>query len=80
YIELIGKNDVLELKPLSEYLFRQLNFDSKKHNYSSQICNLNDEVFEIDDDNEEDETTNDLNMNEDNDDSSVNNDSTDEDE
>ncbi|CAF5076255.1 unnamed protein product, partial [Rotaria magnacalcarata] len=54
--------------------------DIEQHNYSSQICNLNDEVFEIDDDNEEDETTNDLNMNEDNDDSSVNNDSTDEDE
>ncbi|CAF2101595.1 unnamed protein product [Rotaria magnacalcarata] len=79
-LNLLEKNDVLELKPLSEYLFRQLNFDSKKHNYSSQICNLDDEVFEIDDDNEEDETTNDLNMNEDNDDSSVNNDSTDEDE
>ncbi|CAF4501449.1 unnamed protein product, partial [Rotaria magnacalcarata] len=79
-LNLLEKNDVLELKALSEYLFRQLNFDSKKHNYSSQICNLDDEVFEIDDDNEEDETTNDLNMNEDNDDSSVNNDSTDEDE
>ena len=79
-LNLLEKNHVLELKPLSEYLFRQLNFDSKKHNYSSQICNLDEEVFEIDDDNDEDEATNDLNMNEDNDDSSVNNDSTDEDE
>ncbi|CAF5011343.1 unnamed protein product, partial [Rotaria magnacalcarata] len=42
-LNLLEKNDVLELKPLSEYLFRQLNFDSKKHNYSSQICNLDDE-------------------------------------
>ncbi|CAF1421924.1 unnamed protein product, partial [Rotaria magnacalcarata] len=73
---------VLELKPLSEYLFRQLNSNSQKHNYSSQISNIDDEVFESDDDNDEggDGTTNDLSMNEDNDDSSINNDYTDEDE
>ncbi|CAF4498189.1 unnamed protein product [Rotaria socialis] len=82
YIELIGKKHVLELKTLSEYLFRQLNFNSQKHNYSSQISNIDDEVFESDDDNDEDgdDTTNDFNMNEDNDDSSINNDYTDEDE
>ncbi|CAF1168333.1 unnamed protein product [Rotaria sp. Silwood1] len=79
-LNLLEKNHVLELKPLSEYLFRQLNSDSQKHNYSSQICNLDDEVFESDDDNDEDETTNDLNMSEDDDDSSVNNDYIDEDE
>ncbi|CAF5177979.1 unnamed protein product, partial [Rotaria magnacalcarata] len=71
---------VLELKPLSEYLFRQLNSNSQKHNYSSQISNIDDEVFESDDDNDGDDTTNDLSMNEDNDDSSITNDFTDEDE
>ncbi|CAF1565734.1 unnamed protein product, partial [Rotaria sp. Silwood1] len=81
-LNLLEKKHVLGLKPLSEYLFRQLNSNSQKHNYSSQISNIDDEVFESDDDNDEDgdDTTNDLSMNEDNDDSSINNDYTDEDE
>ncbi|CAF1387704.1 unnamed protein product, partial [Rotaria sp. Silwood1] len=81
-LNLLEKKHVLGLKPLREYLFRQLNSNSQKHNYSSQISNIDDEVFESDDDNDEDgdDTTNDLSMNEDNDDSSINNDYTDEDE
>ncbi|CAF3713812.1 unnamed protein product [Rotaria socialis] len=79
-LNLLGKKHVLELKPLSEYLFRQLNSNSQKHNYSSQISNIDDEVFESDDDNDEDDTTNDLSMNEDNGDSSINNNYTNEDE
>ncbi|CAF2063651.1 unnamed protein product, partial [Rotaria magnacalcarata] len=79
-LNLLEKKHVLELKPLSEYLFRQLNSNSQKHNYSSQISNIDDEVFESDDDNDGDDTTNDLSMNEDNDDSSITNDFTDEDE
>ncbi|CAF3375884.1 unnamed protein product [Rotaria sp. Silwood1] len=48
------------------------------YDYSSQVDNLNDEVFETDDD---DETTNDLNIDDDNNDSfSSNGDYTDEDE
>ncbi|CAF1227453.1 unnamed protein product, partial [Rotaria magnacalcarata] len=81
-LNLLEEKHVLELKPLREYLFRQLNSNSQKHNYSFQISNIDDEVFESDDDNDEDgnDTTNDLSMNEGNDDSSINNDYTDEDE
>ncbi|CAF2073465.1 unnamed protein product [Rotaria magnacalcarata] len=83
-LNLLEEKHVLELKPLREYLFRQLNSNSnsQKHNYSFQISNIDDEVFESDDDNDEDgnDTTNDLGMNEGNDDSSINNDYTDEDE
>ncbi|CAM4810979.1 unnamed protein product [Rotaria magnacalcarata] len=81
-LNLLAEKHVLELKPLSEYLFRQLNSNSQKHNYSSQISNIDDEVFKSDDDNDEDgdDTTNDLSMNEGNDDSSINNDYTEEDE
>ncbi|CAF1996332.1 unnamed protein product [Rotaria magnacalcarata] len=42
-LNLLAEKHVLELKPLSEYLFRQLNSNSQKHNYSSQISNIDDE-------------------------------------
>ncbi|CAF4401052.1 unnamed protein product, partial [Rotaria magnacalcarata] len=49
-LNLLEEKHVLELKPLREYLFRQLNSNSnsQKHNYSFQISNIDDEVFESD--------------------------------
>ncbi|CAM4832621.1 unnamed protein product [Rotaria magnacalcarata] len=69
--------DMLEVN-----IYSTIKFQFTKHNYSSQISNIDDEVFESDNDNDEDgdDTTNDLSMNEDNNDSSINNDYTDEDE
>ncbi|CAF1561868.1 unnamed protein product, partial [Rotaria sp. Silwood1] len=56
--------------------------EKKTCSWIKTINNIDDEVFESDDDNDEDgdDTTNDLSMNEDNDDRSINNDYTDEDE
>ena len=63
-------------------MFRYLDANSKVHNYSPQISDLGDEVFETDaDDNvDDDEVAIGLNANEDNDDSRFDDDCTDEEE
>ncbi|CAF1222966.1 unnamed protein product [Rotaria sp. Silwood1] len=83
-LNVLKNKRVLDLKLLSEYVFKQLNSNSKMYDYSSQRSNMDDGEFEIDDDDDDDddnETTDDLNMDDDNNDSfSSNADYTDEDE
>ncbi|CAF3976036.1 unnamed protein product, partial [Rotaria magnacalcarata] len=79
-LNLLKDKRVLGLNLLSEYVFKQLNSNSKMHDYSSQLTNIDDEEFELADD-DDDETTNDLNMDDDNnDDFPSNDDYSDEDE
>jgi hypothetical protein len=82
-LNLLKDKRVLGLKLLSEYVFKQLNSNSKMYDYSSQLSNIDDGEFEIadDDDDNDNETTDDLNIDDDNNDrSSSNDDYTDEDE
>ena len=82
-LNLLKDKRVLGLNLLSEYVFKQLNSNSKMHDYSSQLTNIDDEEFELADDDEDDndETTTDLNMDDDNsDDFPSNDDYSDEDE
>jgi hypothetical protein len=78
-LNVLKNKRVLGLKLLSEYVFKQLNSSSKMYDYSSQLSNMDDEECEIADDDEEceiadddeddnDETTTDLNMDDDNND------------
>ncbi|CAF5031460.1 unnamed protein product, partial [Rotaria socialis] len=67
-LNLLNDKNVLGLKPLSEYVFKQLNSNSKMHDYSSQLNQSDDGEFEIadddDDDNDDDNgTAADLNSN-----------------
>ncbi|CAF1358814.1 unnamed protein product [Rotaria sp. Silwood1] len=69
-LNVLKNKRVLDLKLLSEYVFKQLNSNSKMYDYSSQRSNMDDGEFEIDDDDDDDnETTDDLNMDDDNNDS-----------
>jgi len=54
-LNLLNDKNVLGLKPLSEYVFKQLNSNSKMYDYSSQLSQMDD-----DDDNR---TAADLNIN-----------------
>jgi hypothetical protein len=69
-LNVLKNKHVLGLKLLSEYVFKQLNSNSKMYDYSSQLSNMDDEEFEIadDDDDDNDEATTDLNMDDDNND------------
>ena len=71
-LNLLKDKHVLDLKLLSEYVFKYLNSNSKMYDYSFQLMNTDDEEFEIDDDvdddNDYDATTTDLNMDDDSDD------------
>ncbi len=79
-LNLLKDKHVLGLKLLSEYVFKQLNSNSKMYDYSSQLSNIDDGGFEIADD-DADKTTVDLNMDDNNNDGfSSNDDYTDEDE
>ncbi|CAM4973298.1 unnamed protein product [Rotaria socialis] len=68
-LNLLNDKNVLGLKPLSEYIFKQLNSNSKMYDYSSQLNQTDDGEFEIavaaaDDDNDDDNgTAADLNSN-----------------
>ncbi|CAF2033821.1 unnamed protein product [Rotaria magnacalcarata] len=69
-LNLLNDKNVLGLKPLSEYVFKQLNSNSKMYDYSSQLNQTDDGEFEIaaadddDDDNDDDNgTAADLNSN-----------------
>lgn len=69
-LNLLNDKNVLGLKPLSEYVFKQLNSNSKMYDYSSQLSHMDDGEFEIadddDDDNDDDNgTAADLNINDD---------------
>ena len=82
-LNLLEDKRVLDLKLLSEYVFKHLNSNSKMYDYSPQLINMDDEEFEIadDDDDDNNETTTDLNMDDDNnDDFPSNDDYSDEDE
>jgi len=85
-LNLLKDKRILGLKLLSEYVFKQLNSNSKMYDYSSQLINMDHEEFEIaddddDDDDDNDETTTDFNIDDDNnDDFSSNDDYSDEDE
>ncbi len=81
-LNLLKNKRVSGLKLLSEYVFKQLNSNSKMYDYSSQLSNIDDGEFEIaDDDDDDDKTTADLNMDDDNNDRFPSNDDyTDEDE
>ncbi|CAF3346155.1 unnamed protein product [Rotaria socialis] len=72
-LDLLKDKRTLDLKLLSEYVFKQLNSNSKMYDYSPQLIDSDDEEFEIADDDDDDddnneETTSDLNMDDDNDD------------
>ncbi|CAF4714262.1 unnamed protein product, partial [Rotaria socialis] len=67
-LNLLNDKNALGLKPLSEYVFKQLNSNSKMYDYSSQLNQTDDGEFEIadddDDDNDDDNgTAADLNSN-----------------
>ncbi|CAF4370405.1 unnamed protein product [Rotaria sp. Silwood2] len=69
-LNLLNDKNVLGLKPLSEYVFKQLNSNSKMYDYSSQLSHMDDGEFEIDDDDDDDDdndednrTAADLNIN-----------------
>lgn len=65
-LNLLNDKNILGLKPLSEYVFKQLNSNSKMYDYASQLSHMDDGEFEIDDDDEDDDdnrTTADLNSN-----------------
>ncbi|CAF3295155.1 unnamed protein product [Rotaria socialis] len=82
-LNLLKEKRVLGLNLLSEYVFKQLNSNSKMYDYSSQLSNIDDEEFELadDDDDDDDERADDLNMDDGNNDStSSNDDYTDDDE
>ncbi len=82
-LNLLKDKRVLGLKLLNEYVFKQLNSNSKMYDYSSQLSNMDDGEFEItdDDDDDNDKTTADLDMDDDNNDGFLSNDDyTDEDE
>lgn len=76
-LNVLKNKRVLGLKPLSEHVFKQLSLNSKMYDYSSQLNEMDDEEFEIADD-DEDETPGDVDGDDDN--SSSNDDYTDEDE
>ncbi|CAF3454281.1 unnamed protein product [Rotaria socialis] len=80
-LKLLKEKRVLGLNLLSEYVFKQLNSNSKMYDYSSQLSNIHDEEFELADDDDDDERADDLNMDDGNNDSnSSNDDYTDDDE
>ena len=82
-LDLLKKKRVLGLDLLNEYVFKELNSNSKMYDYSSQLSNMDEEEFEIsDDDNDDDDgTTDDLNIdNSSSDNDSSGDDNTDDDE
>ncbi|CAM4866515.1 unnamed protein product [Rotaria socialis] len=82
-LNLLKEKRALCLNLLSEYMFKQLNSNSKMYDYSSQLSNIDDEEFELadDDDDDDDERADDLSMDDGNNDStSSNDDHTDDDE
>ncbi|CAF5225780.1 unnamed protein product, partial [Rotaria magnacalcarata] len=54
-LNLLNDKNVLDLKPLSEYVFKQLNSNSKMYDYSSQLNQTDDGEFEVADDDDDDE-------------------------
>ncbi|CAF4907930.1 unnamed protein product, partial [Rotaria sp. Silwood1] len=58
-LNLLNDKNVLGLKPVSEYVFKQLNSNSKMYDYSSQLSQMDDGEFEIDDDDDDDDDDND---------------------
>ncbi|CAF2119141.1 unnamed protein product [Rotaria magnacalcarata] len=68
-LNLLKEKRALGLNLLSEYVFKQLNSNSKMYDHSSQLRNIDDEEFELADDDDDDERADDLNMDDDNNDS-----------
>ncbi|CAF1535792.1 unnamed protein product [Rotaria sordida] len=58
-LDLLQQQHVLDLKPLSEYVFGHLNVNSKMYNYSSQVDIVDNEEFELATD-DDDEVINDI--------------------
>ncbi|CAF4732520.1 unnamed protein product, partial [Rotaria sp. Silwood2] len=58
-LNLLNDKNVLGLKPLSEYVFKQLNSNSKMYDYSSQLSQMDDGEFEIADDDDDNNNDND---------------------
>ncbi|CAF3212551.1 unnamed protein product, partial [Rotaria socialis] len=76
-LNLLKEKRALGLNLLSEYVFKQLNSNSKMYDYSSQLSNIDDEEFEfelVDDNDDDDERADDLNMDDGNNDSTSSND------
>ncbi|CAF2777511.1 unnamed protein product [Rotaria sp. Silwood2] len=60
-LNLLKDKNVLDLKSLSEYVFKQLNSNSKMYDYSSQLSQMDDGEFEIADDDDDDDDSDDDN-------------------
>ncbi|CAM4824646.1 unnamed protein product [Rotaria magnacalcarata] len=54
-LNLLNDKNVLGLKPLSEYIFKQLNSNSKMYEYSPQLNQTDDGEFEVADDDDDDD-------------------------
>ncbi|CAF4590546.1 unnamed protein product, partial [Rotaria magnacalcarata] len=54
-LNLLNGKNVLGLKPLSEYIFKQLNSNSKMYEYSPQLNQTDDGEFEVADDDDDDD-------------------------